>query len=90
VHPGVDPHLALTRVAFHRVQVRRLTARRQEAGWRFSTLYLIKDGFGVMLAAAGLSEDALREFYELEATYLEALAGGNAFGSSDFGAGCDQ
>lgn len=61
-------------------------AGRQEAGWRFSTLYLVKDGLGVMLAAAGLMEDALREFFELEATYLEALASGGALAGADFGA----
>lgn len=61
-------------------------AGRQEAGWRFSTLYLVKDGLGVMLAAAGLAEDALREFFELEAAYLEALASGGSLADSDFGA----
>lgn len=60
-------------------------ARRQEVGWRFSTLYLVKDGFGIMLAAAGLSEDALREFYELEATYLEALSCGGTLAEAAFG-----
>ena len=51
-------------------------ASRLEPGWRFSTLYLVKDSLGVMLEAAGLAEDALREFFELEATYLESAAAG--------------
>jgi hypothetical protein len=54
---------------------------RLEPGWRFSTLYLVKDSLGVMLEAAGLAEDALREFFELEATYLgSAAAGGGTAG----------
>lgn len=60
--------------------------RRQEPGWQFSTLYLVKDGLGIMLAAGGLAEDALREFYELEAVYLELLAGGGALATASFGA----
>lgn len=60
-------------------------ASRLEPGWRFSTLYLVKDSLGVMLEAAGLAEDALREFFELEATYLEALAAGGALAGHDFG-----
>ena len=35
--------------------------------------------------AAGLLEDALREFYELEATYLAALGGGGTLAGFDFG-----
>lgn len=41
-------------------QVRRLMASRLEPGWRFSTLYLVKDSLGVMLEAAGLAEVGLR------------------------------
>ena len=62
-------------------------AGRLEPGWRFSTLYLVKDSLAVMLRSAGLLQDALREFYELEAVYLNAIAGGGgAAGGHDFGA----
>jgi len=68
-------------------QIRRLMAGRLEPGWRFSTLYLVKDSLAVMLRSAGLLQDALREFYELEAVYLNAIAGGGgAAGGHDFGA----
>ena len=69
------------------MQIRRLMAGRLEPGWRFSSLYLIKDSLAVMLRSAGLLQDALREFYELEAVYLNAIAGGGgAEGGRDFGA----
>lgn len=61
-------------------------ARRLEPNWRFSTLYLVKDSLAIMLLAAGLLQDALREFYELEATYLSALAAGGSLAGSEFGA----
>lgn len=67
-------------------QVRRLMAGRLEAKWRFSTLYLVKDSLAAMLRAAGLMQDALREFYELEATFLSALATGGSLAGADFGA----
>ena len=76
-----------TAVACTRTQIRRLMAGRLEPGWRFSTLYLVKDSLAVMLRSAGLLQDALREFYELEAVYLNAIAGGGgAAGGHDFGA----
>jgi hypothetical protein len=67
-------------------QVRRLMASRLEPGWRFSTLYLVKDSLGVMLEAAGLAEDALREFFELEATYLGSAAAGGGVSGHEPGA----
>lgn len=52
--------------------------------WSFATLFLVKDSLAVMLEAAGLLEDALREYTELEAVYLETIA--EAIGMQD---GCD-
>jgi hypothetical protein len=66
-------------------QVRRLMGRRMDAGWSFSTLFLVKDSLAIMLEAAGLLEDALREYYELDACYLEALEEGGALAGEDFG-----
>ena len=61
-------------------------AARQERGWQFSTLFLVKDSLGVMLEAGGLLEDALREYYELEACFLEALSEAGALTGHIFGA----
>ena len=69
------------------MQVRKLMAARQERGWQFSTLFLVKDSLGVMLEAGGLLEDALREYYELEACFLEALSEAGALTGHIFGAG---
>ena len=59
--------------------------RRQSPGWQFSTLFLVKDSLAVMLESAHLYEDALREYSELEACYLEALAAGGPLSQQPFG-----
>ena len=59
--------------------------RRQSPGWQFSTLFLVKDSLAVMLESAHLYEDALREYSELEACYLEALAAGTPLSQQPFG-----
>lgn len=61
------------RAAAYGDEVRRLTLARLDPSWSFSTLFLVKDGLAAMLEAAGLGEDALREYAELEACYLETL-----------------
>jgi len=55
------------------LQIRKLTANRQQPNWDFSTLFLVKDSLAVMLESASLLEDALREYAELEALYLTTL-----------------
>ena len=67
------------------LQVRQLMDRRQSPGWQFSTLFLVKDSLAVMLESAHLYEDALREYSELEACYLEALAAGSPLSQQPFG-----
>ncbi len=67
------------------LQVRQLMDRRQSPGWQFSTLFLVKDSLAVMLESAHLYEDALREYSELEACYLEALAAGGPLSQQTFG-----
>ncbi|GMH45221.1 hypothetical protein BSKO_13178 [Bryopsis sp. KO-2023] len=74
-----------TRQAAYEEEVRKLMIRRLEPGWNFSTLYLVKDSLALMLTVMGLLEDALREYFELEACYLEALAEGGALAGSKFG-----
>ncbi|KAA6429506.1 MAG: TRAPPII tethering factor, partial [Trebouxia sp. A1-2] len=78
-----------TRAAAYEEEVRKLMARRLEPGWNFSTLYLIKDSLAIMLEAAGLLEDAFREYFELEACYLEALKQGGNLAGRQFGGKTD-
>lgn len=59
-------------------------AARKSPDWSFSTLYLVKDGLAIMLEAAGLLEDAHREYTELEAAYIGAVTDGTLVGR-DFG-----
>ena len=68
------------------LQVRKLMDSRMRPGWSFRDLYGVKDSLAIMMEAAGLLEDALREYFELEACYLEALTEGGALGGRDFGA----
>lgn len=42
-------------------------------GWDFGNLFLVKDSLAVMLESAGLLEDALREYAELDALYNTTL-----------------
>ena len=58
---------------------------RLRPGWSFRDLYGVKDSLAIMMEAAGLLEDALREYFELEACYLEALVEGGALGGQEFG-----
>ena len=66
-------------------QVRKLMDSRLRPGWSFRDLYGVKDSLAIMMEAAGLLEDALREYFELEACYLEALVEGGALGGREFG-----
>ncbi|KAK9806020.1 hypothetical protein WJX73_006019 [Symbiochloris irregularis] len=68
-------------------EVRKLMAGRQEAGWKFGDLFLVKDSLAVMLEAAGLMEDALREYFELEACFLEVPMHSGALSIHAFGGG---
>ncbi|KAI7835534.1 hypothetical protein COHA_010562 [Chlorella ohadii] len=61
------------RAAAYTEEVRRLMANRLDPSWSFPTLFLVKDGLAAMLESAGLLEDALREYSELEAAYLDSL-----------------
>lgn len=66
--------------------MRKLAAARQQPGWSFSTLFLVKDSLAVMLESAGLLEDALREYAELEALYLTTLQPADSPNAPPFGA----
>ncbi|GAB4816227.1 hypothetical protein N2152v2_003273 [Parachlorella kessleri] len=73
------------RTAAYDEEVRRLMMSRQDPTWSFSTLFLFKDSLAVMMEAAGLLDDALREYYELEAVYLEAIQAGQLARQGGFG-----
>lgn len=51
----------------------------------FGTLFLVKDSLALMLESVRLLEDALREYFELEAACLEALEGGGSLHGQPFG-----
>jgi thiaminase len=57
---------------------------RLDPNWSFTTLYLVKDSFALMLESARLYSDAFNEYVELETCYLEALERA-AVPSVDFG-----
>eukprot|EP00878_Enallax_costatus_P028549 GHUV01030842.1.p1 GENE.GHUV01030842.1~~GHUV01030842.1.p1 ORF type:complete len:447 (+),score=91.95 GHUV01030842.1:177-1517(+) len=61
------------RQAAYDAEVRRLLNERREPKWSFTTLYLVKDSFALMLEGAGLWEDAFQEYVELETVYLDCL-----------------
>ncbi len=82
-HPPTHTHTPGPR---HPPQVKKLLNDRLEPSWNFTTLYLVKDSFALMLECAGLYEDAFKEYLELETCYLETLARG-ALASMDFGEG---
>ena len=42
------------------LQVRKLLNERRDPSWSFTTLYLVKDSFALMLEGAGLWEDAFQ------------------------------
>ncbi len=50
----------LMRQCFVPPQVRKLLNERREPHWSFTTLYLVKDSFALMLEGAGLAEDAFQ------------------------------
>ncbi|KAF6250949.1 hypothetical protein COO60DRAFT_1645717 [Scenedesmus sp. NREL 46B-D3] len=61
------------RQAAYDAEVRRLLNERRDPKWSFTTLYLVKDSFALMLEGAGLWEDAFQEYVELETVYLDML-----------------
>eukprot|EP00879_Flechtneria_rotunda_P024943 GHRR01026470.1.p1 GENE.GHRR01026470.1~~GHRR01026470.1.p1 ORF type:complete len:429 (+),score=155.71 GHRR01026470.1:52-1338(+) len=63
-------------------EVRRLLNERRDPKWSFTTLYLVKDSFALMLEGAGLWEDAFQEYVELETVYLDCLESSNLAGGS--------
>ena len=60
-------------------------SHRMERRGNFGTLFLVKDSLALMLEGVRLLEDALREYYELEAACIEALEEGGSLYGQAFG-----
>lgn len=74
-----------TRQSAYDEEARKLMSHRMDTKGSFGTLFLVKDSLALMLDSVGLLEDALREYYELEAACLEALNKGGMLYDQPFG-----
>jgi hypothetical protein len=95
--PGVDDLLGAVQgavrcalearaAAYQEATRRQLAAAAADPAWSFCDLFLVKDSLGAMMEAAGLLEDALREYLELEVCHQQARSAGR-FQRPDAGAG---
>ncbi|KFM24624.1 Trafficking protein particle complex subunit 10 [Auxenochlorella protothecoides] len=67
------------RTGAYQEEIRRHMSNRLEVGWTFTPLFLIKDSLAVMLEAAGMYEDALREYAELDVCHADTAAQAQAW-----------
>eukprot|EP00210_Caulerpa_lentillifera_P000161 g156.t1 len=74
-----------TRRSAYDEEARKLMSHRMDTKGSFGTLFLVKDSLALLLESVGLLEDALREYYELEAACLEALNAGGMLYDQPFG-----
>ncbi|KAI0362291.1 hypothetical protein OH77DRAFT_1416520 [Trametes cingulata] len=54
-------------------EVRRSESQRQMPGWNFCTFFILKESLASSLEGMNLHEDALQQYYELEATFFQVL-----------------
>ncbi|KAI9065113.1 hypothetical protein FKP32DRAFT_1674998 [Trametes sanguinea] len=54
-------------------EVRRSEGQRQMPGWNFCTFFILKESLASSLEGMNLYEDALQQYYELEATFFQVL-----------------
>ncbi|EIW60047.1 uncharacterized protein TRAVEDRAFT_164477 [Trametes versicolor FP-101664 SS1] len=54
-------------------EVRRSEGQRQMPGWNFCTFFILKESIASSLEGMNLHEDALQQYYELEATFFQVL-----------------
>ncbi|KAI0327179.1 hypothetical protein GY45DRAFT_1328000 [Cubamyces sp. BRFM 1775] len=54
-------------------EVRRSEGQRQMPGWNFCTFFILKESLASSLEGMNLCEDALQQYYELEATFFQVL-----------------
>ncbi|KAI0748290.1 trafficking protein particle complex subunit 10 [Daedaleopsis nitida] len=54
-------------------EVRRSEGQRQMPGWNFCTFFILKESVASSLEGMNLHEDALQQYYELEATFSQVL-----------------
>ncbi|KAI0709428.1 trafficking protein particle complex subunit 10 [Earliella scabrosa] len=54
-------------------EVKRSEGQRQMPGWNFCTFFILKESVASSLEGMNLYEDALQQYYELEATFSQVL-----------------
>ncbi|TFK86916.1 hypothetical protein K466DRAFT_586827 [Polyporus arcularius HHB13444] len=54
-------------------EVKRSEGQRQMPGWNFCTFFILKESVANSLEGMNLYEDALQQYYELEATFFQVL-----------------
>ncbi|KAI0665103.1 trafficking protein particle complex subunit 10 [Cubamyces menziesii] len=54
-------------------EVRRSEGQRQMPGWNFCTFFILKESLASSLEGMNLCEDALQQYFELEATFFQVL-----------------
>ncbi|KAI0647217.1 trafficking protein particle complex subunit 10 [Trametes meyenii] len=54
-------------------EVRRSEGQRQMPGWNFCTFFILKESVAGSLEGMNLHEEALQQYYELEATFFQVL-----------------
>ncbi|KAI0780765.1 trafficking protein particle complex subunit 10 [Trametes elegans] len=54
-------------------EVRRSEGQRQMPGWNFCTFFILKESLASSLEGMNLHEDALQQYFELEATFFQVL-----------------
>ncbi|CAM6089694.1 unnamed protein product [Calypogeia fissa] len=77
------------RVQFYEEEVRRHLEYRFMPAWNFSNFFVVKESLAIMFEMAHLTEDALREYDEVEQIYLEIVNAPHSkakeFGGMDLG-----
>jgi len=73
------------RLTAYQEETQALSAARLAPGWSFQRFFVVKEARALLFEMAGLHDDALREYTELEYTYLDSLRArrrGSSRGSS--------
>ena len=73
------------RLTSYQEETQALSAARLAPGWSFPRFFVVKEARALLFEMAGLCDDALREYTELEYTYLDSLRArrrGSSGGSS--------
>ncbi|KAK9465078.1 trafficking protein particle complex subunit 10 [Lipomyces arxii] len=66
------------RVRMYEEEVRKLEAKRNIPGWNFATFFVMKEGLALSFESLSLLEDALMQYDELDATFMQLMRSNNA------------